>query len=61
MGARPINMLAVLAGLGGNLLVALNALNPVLGAGSRGAPLHSRLVGSLDTTSVIEGHLGLSL
>jgi hypothetical protein len=53
IGARPIIMLVVLAGLGGNLSVALNALDPVLTAGSGGASLRSRLVGSLDATSII--------
>ena len=54
-------MVAVRAGLGGSLSVAFNALNPVPAIGCRGAPLRSRLVGSLDAISVIKGCLALSL
>ena len=60
MGARAIIMFAVPAGLGGNLSIALNALNPILAAGGGGAPFRSRRVGSLNVISIIEARLVLS-
>ena len=60
-GARPIITFTVPAGLGGNLSVTLNALDPVPAAGGRGASLRSRLVDLLDGNSVVEDCVVLSL
>jgi len=61
MGAQSIIMVAVPAGLGGSLLVALNALNPVLAIGGGGTPWRSRPVGSLDIVSIIDDGRASSL
>jgi len=54
-GARCPITLPVTVGLGGSMVVALNALASVPMTGGGGTPLRSRLVDSLEHLSVIDG------